>query len=122
MLKALPVEQGPLTGQTFFPEIDELSPTAKAAIHEHRTTPVAKMGKKLKTRLQLKEGTKKVEKKFPDDADINPDLTSKQRQRVIEILESFRDVFVPEGSGLPCTDLVEHRIDTGDAPPIYIPP
>lgn len=23
---------------------------------------------------------------------------------------------------LPCTDLVQHRIDTGAAPPIYVPP
>lgn len=31
-------------------------------------------------------------------------------------------MFILDSSILPCTDLEEHRIDTGDAPPIYIPP
>lgn len=31
-------------------------------------------------------------------------------------------MFFPDSEVLPCTDLEEHYIDTGDASPIYIPP
>lgn len=64
----------------------------------------------------------KREQRFLEDANINPQLSGEQCQKVIEILEHFRDVFVSNMAILPCTDLEEHNIDTGDTAPIYVPP
>lgn len=79
------------------------------------------MSNRLKTRLQLKAKKVKKERPFPEGAEINPELTKEQRQRVLDILVRFKDAFIPELAVLPCTDLEEHRIDTGDASLIYIP-
>lgn len=122
MLKPIPAMQGPMTGQTFFPGLDVLSPTAETTLQEHRVTPSMKMSNRLKTRPLLKEKKVKKEKSFPEGAEINPELTAEQRQRVLDILVQFRDVFIPDTTTLPCTDLEEHYIDTGTDAPIYIPP
>lgn len=122
MLKPIPSERGPLTGQTFFPGLDTLSPPTESALQDHRMTPSMKMSNRLKTRLQLKTKKVKQEKPFPEGAEINSERTPEQRQQVLDILVQFKDVFVSDSPILPCTDLEEHRIDTGDAPPIYIPP
>lgn len=51
MLKPMPVQEGPVTGQSFFPELDELSPTARTTLQDYKSTPVAKMSQKMKTRI-----------------------------------------------------------------------
>lgn len=66
MLRPIPAERGPSTGQTFFPDLDVLSPPAEAALQEHRVTPSMKMSNRLKNRLQLKAKKVKQEIPFPD--------------------------------------------------------
>ncbi|CAC5424416.1 unnamed protein product [Mytilus coruscus] len=48
----------------------------------------------------------------------NSDLTTEQKQKLMVILGTNRDVFAINLSELGCTDLHPHRIDTGDAAPV----
>lgn len=45
-----------------------------------------------------------------------------QRHMVIDILLECKDAFVAKTDILPCTDRVQHSIDTGDSLPIYTAP
>ena len=38
------------------------------------------------------------------------------------LVQEFRDVFALTNDELGCTNVVEHRIETGDSPPIKISP
>lgn len=121
ILKPIPCAEGALTGQTIFLGLNALSPPTQETLRDHRSAPMAKMSNRLKTRLQLKSKKEKKERRFPEVADINPELTVEQHQKVIKILKRFQDAFVSEIATLLCTDLEEHRIDTGHVAPIYIP-
>ncbi|CAC5366824.1 unnamed protein product [Mytilus coruscus] len=48
----------------------------------------------------------------------NSDLTPEQKQKLMVMLGTNRDVFAINLSELGCTDLHPHRIDTGDAAPV----
>ncbi|CAC5365054.1 unnamed protein product [Mytilus coruscus] len=48
----------------------------------------------------------------------NSDLTTEQKQKLMVMLGTNRDVFAINLSELGCTDLHPHRIDTGDAAPV----
>ena len=52
----------------------------------------------------------------PDEA---PTLNERQRERLNNLLEEFASLFEEDG---PPTTFAEHRIDTGDSPPIAVPP
>ena len=54
-----------------------------------------------------------------DQPHINENLTEEQKRQVVQLLEESSSVF----SSMPGrTDIVEHSIPTGDAPPVYQPP
>ena len=46
------------------------------------------------------------------------DYTQPQKQQLVSLLYSNRDLFTSDICQLPGTDLVTHHIDTGDASPI----
>ncbi|GFX69672.1 CCHC-type domain-containing protein [Trichonephila clavipes] len=46
-------------------------------------------------------------------------LTSAQKEKLNLLLESFENVFEPEGEA---TNILEHHINTGNSPPISVPP
>ncbi|GFX70197.1 retrovirus-related Pol polyprotein from transposon 412 [Trichonephila clavipes] len=46
-------------------------------------------------------------------------LTSAQKEKLNLLLESFQNVFEPGGEA---TNILEHRINTGNTPPISVPP
>lgn len=122
MMKPIPSDQGPLQGRSLFPEINPLNAEDQDIVDSVRKLPTEKLTNKAKVRQRLKEKVVKKEKKFPDEACINPDLTTEQRQMVLKILEECRAAFISESDTLPCTDLVQHSIDTGDAAPVYVAP
>lgn len=122
MSRMIPAHEGPLTGQTFFPELDRLSPTAQAIVDNFRATPVGKTSKKIKKRIQLKEKKPKAAVPFLEGAHINGVLSPEQRQQVTDILLEFQAAFVSDSPILPSTTQVQHVIDTGSATPIYVPP
>ena len=49
-------------------------------------------------------------------------LTKEQRVQLTKAIYDFSDIFVGPDGALGQTTLVEHRIDTGDAKPIKLPP
>ena len=51
-----------------------------------------------------------------------PGVTGTDRDRLADIVRSNRDVFALTDAELGRTNLVTHRIDTGDTGPIKIPP
>lgn len=122
MLKPIPGGQGPLQGQTFFPEIDHLEKDEQELVSSLRSNSTEKQTNKAKVRQRLKEKVVKKEKKFPDEACINPELTAEQKKLVLFILEECRGAFISSSETLPCTDLVQHSIDTEDAAPVYTAP
>lgn len=122
MMKPLPEGSGPLQGQTFFPELDHLDKAAQDIVDSFRTDSGEKLTNKAKVRQKMNETVVKKEKRFPKDANINPDLTLQQRHMVIDILLECKDAFVAKTDILPCTDRVQHSIDTGDSLPIYTAP
>ena len=61
--------------------------------------------KRLKAELQLSQG----------------DLTQDQFQQLEQLICDNADVFALDDSELGCTSFVQHRIDTGDQPPIKQP-
>ncbi|GFY30021.1 hypothetical protein TNCV_4073341 [Trichonephila clavipes] len=46
-------------------------------------------------------------------------LTSAQKEKLNLLLESFQNVFEPGGEA---TNILEHHINTGNSPPISVPP
>jgi len=50
--------------------------------------------------------------------DINPKANKRDVRDLWKILVEYQDVFAIDNKELGCTDLVQHSIDTGDAPPI----
>ncbi|GFY25991.1 CCHC-type domain-containing protein [Trichonephila clavipes] len=46
-------------------------------------------------------------------------LTSAQKEKLNLLLESFQNVFEPGGEA---THILEHHINTGNSPPISVPP
>ena len=58
----------------------------------------------------------------PDDQPtISDQLNSEQQQQLSQLLVEFGQVATSE-STWPCTQLTEHKIDTGSARPIRLPP
>ena len=51
-----------------------------------------------------------------------PGVTGTERDRLADLVRSYRDVFALTDAELGRTNLVTHRIDTGDTGPIKIPP
>ena len=51
-----------------------------------------------------------------------PGVTGAERDRLADLVRSYRDVFALTDAELGRTNLVTHRIDTGDTVPIKIPP
>ena len=49
-------------------------------------------------------------------------LGTPERGEVYELLTEFSDLFSSGPQDLGCTDLVQHRIHTGQTPPIHQPP
>jgi len=49
---------------------------------------------------------------------LPPDLTDEQRQKAWELLVEYRTIISTGDYDIGRTDLVEHRIDTGDSRPI----
>ena len=54
--------------------------------------------------------------------DLPAQLTAEQRRQARELLREYVDIVAVKGKPLGHTDLVQHRIDTGDALPIRQPP
>ena len=50
--------------------------------------------------------------------DINPDLEDTDRNKNLKVLENNWDIFAFTNAELGCSNIVEHSINTGDAPPI----
>lgn len=121
MMKPLPEGSGPLQRQTLFPELDHLDPTEQDIVDSFKLASGEKLTNKAKIRQRLNEKTTKKDK-FSEDASFNPDLTSEQRQKVMDILLECKDAFVAKTDVLPCTDRVQHSVDTGEAAPIYTAP
>lgn len=74
MFRPIPVQDGPMIGQSLFPGLDHLSPTAQEVVDKFRNNFVGKTSNRMKTRVQLKAKKPKVERAFPEGADINPEL------------------------------------------------
>ena len=53
---------------------------------------------------------------------LSSELTQDQRNLVQALLTEYQDVFTGPDGKLGCTGLVKHKIDTGDHPPIKLPP
>ena len=53
---------------------------------------------------------------------LSDELTAEQKQQFSQLLNEFQDIFVGPDGKLGQTDLAYHRIETGDAKPIKIPP
>ena len=51
-----------------------------------------------------------------------PEVTGTERDRLKQLISTYRDVFALTDAELGQTKLVTHRIDTGDSAPIKIPP
>ena len=51
-----------------------------------------------------------------------PDVTETEKTRLKELVQEYRDVFALTDAELDQTNLVTHKIDTGDTCPIKIPP
>ena len=51
-----------------------------------------------------------------------PGVTGMEKDKLAELIRSYRDMFALTDAELGQTNLVTHRIDTGDAGPIRIPP
>jgi transposase InsO family protein len=66
-----------------------------------------------------------------DDLELGPDarisltgaipLSSEQRQRLLSVLRDNATVFAEHPSRTPTTTSTRHRIDTGAAPPVFVP-
>lgn len=69
----------------------------------HQNTPVQQNGK--------------LEFNIEDD-----DLTDEQKKKLLDLLHKYAYVFSHSDTDLGCTDLVEHEIDVGNAPPIRSKP
>ena len=52
----------------------------------------------------------------------NSDMSAEQKEKLLHLLEENRDVFSEGLHDLGCTNLQTHRIETGDAPPVRLPP
>ena len=50
------------------------------------------------------------------------DLTQAQREQLYAVLLEYADVFADDSADLGRTELLQHHIETGDAPPIRQPP
>jgi transposase InsO family protein len=50
--------------------------------------------------------------------DICPNASEEDKAGLIAILEEFWDVFAVDNKQLGCTDVVQHKIDTGNTPPV----
>lgn len=61
-----------------------------------KSTGVGKMSNRIKNRIQLREKKVKVERPFPNGANINASLSTTQRQKVIDILTDCRAAFVSD--------------------------
>jgi hypothetical protein len=53
---------------------------------------------------------------------LDPELTQEERDKVAGFLKKHSDCFVGPDGQLGRTNLIRHHIDTGDSPPIKIPP
>ena len=53
---------------------------------------------------------------------LSDELKAKQKQQFSQLLYEFQDIFVGPDGTLGQTDFAYHRIETGDAKPIKIPP
>ena len=51
-----------------------------------------------------------------------PEVTGTERDRLKQMISTYRDVFTLTDAELGKTKLVTHRIDTGDSGPIKTPP
>ena len=69
----------------------------------------------------LHNDSKPTETKVPVDL-TNTDLTSDQKVRLQNLLNSYSDLFAKSHLELGRTDLLEHHIDTGDHKPIALRP
>ena len=50
------------------------------------------------------------------------DLTLTQREQLYAVLLEYADVFAEDSGDLGWTELLQHNIETGDAPPVRQPP
>ena len=53
---------------------------------------------------------------------LSDELTAEQKQQFSQLIHEFQDIFVGPDGKLGQTDLAYHKIETGDAKPIKIPP
>ena len=51
-----------------------------------------------------------------------PEVTGTERDRLKQLISTYRDVFALTDAEFGQTKLVTHRIDTGDSGPIKVPP
>ena len=82
----------------------------------------------LQNNLQDKLKATCVSAVFPEDKDwranlLNSnELTTQQNEEVLRLLEDFKDVFSQSSTNYGKTTLIKHRIDTGEARPIWQAP
>ena len=71
-------------------------------------------------------GEKELEKVVAEDNLSNPgmklDMADISEERFLAEMHEFSDVFAVNDSDLGQTSLSEHNIDTGESPPIKLPP
>lgn len=60
--------------------------------------------------------------KIVDEFNINPELSSEEKQRMMHVLYQNRFAFACGSRKLGQTDIVKMTLDTGDSPPISSPP
>ena len=79
--------------------------------------------------LSIQTGSEAVSQNVPFPEYLRPlidnvssKLISEQKQKLMQVLIGYQDVFVGPDGKLGRTDLVKHKIDTGSSDPIRVPP
>ena len=56
---------------------------------------------------------------FPNDIKINDQLKEKEKFKILEIIQKYKDVFMQNNKPIKTTSLVQHNIYTDGSPPIH---
>ena len=88
---------------------DRIAKTAETHLDVH-------LQNDLKPTSQLEDDVKKILELSA------PGVTGNDLNDLRALVQEFRDVFALNNDELGCTNVVEHRIENGDSPPIKIPP
>lgn len=65
--------------------------------------------------------TKGMDKFLIDDLNLK-DLARDEREKLLKVLKEFSDVFSTSQMDIGCTNVLQHRIDTGDTAPVATSP